>query len=149
MKPESITLTHIKSCADPAEYEAAWAGQIVNIKTDRGVWRTDGAGYTLHGQPDAWALPFEEALRIIRPLGPEKKARLLRPAREAVMSDRELDAIICVVRGMRMDFKTVLSLMTYATSKGFTAEETQKAMNIIAQRMAEIMPGSEAVETRI
>ncbi|EYD71774.1 hypothetical protein Lokhon_01844 [Limimaricola hongkongensis DSM 17492] len=45
---------------------------MVHIRTENGVWRTGGRGYTWAGKPDAWVLPFEEAVKRISHCGPEK-----------------------------------------------------------------------------
>lgn len=51
----------------------AWERMIVHIRTENGVWRIDGHGYTLPGEPDAWILPFKEAMKQISHCGPEKQ----------------------------------------------------------------------------
>lgn len=55
----------------------AWESKIVHIQTEHGVWRVDGHGYTYAGQPDAWILPFNEAVKKISHCGPEKHGRFL------------------------------------------------------------------------
>ena len=50
------------------------------------------------------------------------------------MSDREAEAIRELLNAMRMDAQTIAKILTYMTSKGFTAEETQAAVNAIASR---------------
>lgn len=63
----------------PASKRArAWAGVMVHIQTENGVWRIGGHGYTYAGQPDAWVVPFEQAVRQIDHCGPEKMGRFLR-----------------------------------------------------------------------
>jgi hypothetical protein len=37
----------------------SWAGRMVQISTENGVWRVDGHGYTYAHEADAWVLPFE------------------------------------------------------------------------------------------
>lgn len=55
----------------------SWAGRMVHIRTGNGVWRINGQGYTYADQSDAWILPFEEALKQVERLGPEKEATFL------------------------------------------------------------------------
>lgn len=55
----------------------AWESKIVHIATEHGVWRIDAHGYTSAGQPDAWILPFNEAVKKISHCGPEKCGRFL------------------------------------------------------------------------
>jgi len=55
----------------------SWAGKMVHIQTENGVWRTGGSGYTYAGRDDAWVLPFEDAVRQISHCGPEKCGRFL------------------------------------------------------------------------
>lgn len=63
-----------------SERARSWAGVNVHIQTENGVWRTGGSGYTYAGKPDAWILPFEEAVKKIDHCGPEKCGRFLRAA---------------------------------------------------------------------
>lgn len=55
----------------------AWEGAHVHIRTENGVWKKGGHGYTLPGGPDAWVLPFEDAVRQISHCGPEKQGSFL------------------------------------------------------------------------
>lgn len=55
----------------------AWAGRMVHIQTEHGVWRDGGSGYTLVGRSDAWVLPFEEAQKHVSHCGPEKHAMFI------------------------------------------------------------------------
>ena len=50
----------------------AWGGKMVHIRTENGVWRPDGHGYTANFA-DAWKLPFERAVKQISHCGPEKQ----------------------------------------------------------------------------
>ena len=50
---------------------------MVHIETDRGVWRTDGYGYTFAGSADAWVMSFPEAVKMIDHCGPEKRGKFL------------------------------------------------------------------------
>ncbi|MGU3399269.1 hypothetical protein ACLBWS_05925 [Brucellaceae bacterium D45D] len=54
-----------------------WAGRMVHIQTENGVWRTGGHGYTYAGKPDAWVLPFEDAVKKVGHCGPEKEATFI------------------------------------------------------------------------
>lgn len=56
----------------------SWAGVMVYIKTEHGVWRKGGAGYTYSSTPEAWILPFEEAQKEVDHCGPEKCAAFIR-----------------------------------------------------------------------
>jgi hypothetical protein len=56
----------------------SWAGVMVHIQTENGVWRTGGSGYTYAGTPDALVLPFEDAVKQINHCGPEKMGKFLR-----------------------------------------------------------------------
>ena len=55
-----------------------WAGVMVHIQTENGVWRIGGCGYTYADKPDAWIVPFEQAVRQIDHCGPEKMGMFLR-----------------------------------------------------------------------
>ncbi|WP_156458098.1 hypothetical protein [Devosia epidermidihirudinis] len=55
----------------------SWAGRMVHIRTENGVWRTGGSGYTYPHTPEAWVLPFEEAQRQVNHCGPEKQASFI------------------------------------------------------------------------
>lgn len=80
-----ITLAYLRRYPDSAR-KRAWHGVLVNIETTSGVWRESGKGYTHAGSPDAWVLPFGEALWQIISLGPDKNARLLRATTEGATS---------------------------------------------------------------
>jgi len=56
----------------------SWSGVMVHIETESGVWREGGSGYTWAGKSDAWVLPFEEAVKEIDHLGPEKRGNFIR-----------------------------------------------------------------------
>ncbi|WP_367354165.1 hypothetical protein [Agrobacterium pusense] len=55
-----------------------WLGKMVHIQTENGVWREGGCGYTWPGKPDAWIVPFEQAVNEVAHCGPEKMAKFLR-----------------------------------------------------------------------
>lgn len=55
----------------------AWRRRRVHVRTDKGVWREAARGYTDAGAPDAMVTSFDEGLRTIRDLGPEKRAALV------------------------------------------------------------------------
>jgi len=54
----------------------AWAGKLVHIRTENGVWRPNGHGYTAHLE-EAWKLPFEQAVKQISHCGPEKRGAFI------------------------------------------------------------------------
>jgi hypothetical protein len=56
----------------------SWAGVMVHIETENGVWRKNAQGYTWAGHEDAWVLPFEEAQGRVNHCGPEKRAAFIR-----------------------------------------------------------------------
>lgn len=55
----------------------SWAGRMVHIETENGVWRTNAHGYTYAGMPDAWILSFEDARKQVDHCGPEKRAAFI------------------------------------------------------------------------
>ena len=59
-----------------------WAGKLVHIETEHGVWRVNGQGYTWAHHIDAWVLPFEEAQKRVNHCGPEKRAAFILAALE-------------------------------------------------------------------
>lgn len=81
-----ITQAYMRRYGDTARVRA-WSGRRVHIRTENGVWRDGGAGYTDAGARDAWILPFEEAVRQIAHCGPEKKGTFL-------LVDRESDVVV-------------------------------------------------------
>lgn len=77
--PDFITQRYLRRY--PGSNRAkSWAGVMVHIQTENGVWRIGGSGYTWAGKPDAWIIPFEDAVRQIDHCGPEKQGRFLRAA---------------------------------------------------------------------
>lgn len=50
------------------------------------------------------------------------------------MTDRESDAIREAMNAIRSDFGTVAKILTHMTRRGYSAEETQAAINAIAAR---------------
>ena len=72
-----ITQKYLRQYPD-SERTRSWAGVMVHIQTENGVWRTGGSGYTWAGKPDAWIIPFEQAARQIDHCGPEKCGKFLR-----------------------------------------------------------------------
>ncbi|MBP0440645.1 hypothetical protein [Tianweitania sediminis] len=81
--PDFITQKYLQQYPNSARARS-WAGVGVHIETENGVWRIGGNGYTWAGKPDAWVLPFEQAVRKIAHCGPEKRGRFLRAARSAL-----------------------------------------------------------------
>jgi hypothetical protein len=72
-----ITQKYIRRYPD-SKRTRSWAGRMVHIETENGVWRTNGHGYTYAGRPDAWILPFEQAMQQVGHCGPEKRAAFIR-----------------------------------------------------------------------
>ena len=73
---DRITQKYLRRWPD-SERARLWAGRLVHISTDNGVWRVNGQGYTYADQPDAWVLPFEEAQKHVAHCGPEKRAAFI------------------------------------------------------------------------
>lgn len=74
-----ITQRYLRRWPD-SKRARSWAGVMVHIETDNGVWRVGAAGYTWAHKPDAWVLPFEEAQKKVAHCGPEKRASFIRAA---------------------------------------------------------------------
>lgn len=72
-----ITQKYLRRYPD-SKRTRSWAGVMVHIETENGVWREGGSGYTYAGRPEAWVLPFEEAQRQVDHCGPEKRAAFIR-----------------------------------------------------------------------
>ncbi len=72
-----ITQRYLRRYGMETKRAKAWRGKAVHIRTENGVWRIDGAGYTSPGTPDAWVLPFEDAVKQIDHCGPEKRGSFL------------------------------------------------------------------------
>lgn len=79
MSADSITQKYIRRYPD-SKRTKSWAGVMVHIETENGVWREGGAGYTWADKPNAWVLPFEQAQREVNHCGPEKRATFIRAA---------------------------------------------------------------------
>lgn len=75
--PDFITPKYLRRFPN-SRRARAWAGVMVHIQTENGVWRIGGHGYTYAGRPDAWIVPFALAVRQIDHCGPEKIGRFLR-----------------------------------------------------------------------
>lgn len=71
-----ITQKYLRRWPDSRRAKS-WAGRLVHISTENGVWREGGHGYTHAGADDAWALPFEEAQELVAHCGPEKCASFI------------------------------------------------------------------------
>lgn len=72
-----ITQKYLRRYPD-SRRSRTWAGVMVHIETENGVWREGGCGYTYAGMPNAWALPFEQAQQEVAHCGPEKRAAFIR-----------------------------------------------------------------------
>ncbi|WP_313030391.1 hypothetical protein [Brucella sp.] len=73
---EIITQKYLRRWPD-SKRSKSWAGRLVHIQTENGVWRNNGKGYTHEGKDDAWVLPFEEAQKEVAHCGPEKQATFI------------------------------------------------------------------------
>lgn len=91
LRVERITQKYLRRYPN-SKRTRSWAGCMVHISTDRGVWRTNAEGYTYRGRADAWVLPFEEAQKKVAHCGPEKEASFIkvRAADALEAKDREL-----------------------------------------------------------
>jgi hypothetical protein len=74
---ETITQKYLRRWPD-SKRARSWAGAMVHIQTENGVWRRNACGYTYAGRPDAWIIPFEQAQRQVAHCGPEKCATFIR-----------------------------------------------------------------------
>lgn len=75
--PERITQKYLRRYPN-SKAARSWAGCMVHISTEHGVWRINGQGYTRAGKFDAWVLPFEEAQEHVAHCGPEKEAAFIK-----------------------------------------------------------------------
>lgn len=76
MSEDRITQKYIRRYPS-SKRTRSWAGKLVHIETEHGVWRTGGAGYTWAHRPEAWVLPFEDAQKCVEHCGPEKMAAFI------------------------------------------------------------------------
>jgi len=79
---DRITQKYLRLWPD-SKCSKSWAGRLVHIQTENGVWRTNGKGYTYAGKDDAWVLPFEDAQKEVSHCGPEKQATFIAVTRPA------------------------------------------------------------------
>lgn len=75
--PDFITQKYLRRYPKSARAKS-WAGVMVHIQTENGVWRHGGCGYTWPRTPEAWVVSFEEAVKQVAHCGPEKMAKFLR-----------------------------------------------------------------------
>ncbi|KRE08143.1 hypothetical protein ASE61_00565 [Bosea sp. Root670] len=75
--PERITQKYLRRYPT-SKATRSWAGCMVHISTEHGVWCINGQGYTRAGKFDAWVLPFEEARGHVAHCGPEKEAAFIK-----------------------------------------------------------------------
>lgn len=75
--PDFITQKYLRQYPN-SERAKSWVGVPVHIQTENGVWRIGGCGYTWAHKPDAWIVPFEDAVKKINHCGPEKQGCFLR-----------------------------------------------------------------------
>jgi hypothetical protein len=74
--PDRITQQYLRRWPE-SKKSRAWAGRMVHIETEHGVWRHEGMGYTWAGTPDAGVWSFEDAQREVSHCGPEKRAAFI------------------------------------------------------------------------
>jgi len=77
--PDFITQKYLRQYPGSKRVRS-WSGVMVHIETENGVWRIGGHGYTWACKPDAWVIPFEDAVKQIDHCGPEKAGKFLRAA---------------------------------------------------------------------
>jgi Holliday junction resolvasome RuvABC DNA-binding subunit len=63
------------------------------------------------------------------------------------MTDKEFDAILDLVAIMRTDLRVVHKALAAMTELGYSAEETQTAMNTISKRMMRLRPEQNGTKT--
>jgi hypothetical protein len=73
---QRITQKYLRRYPD-SKRTRKWFGKLVHIETDRGIWRPGGCGYT-SVTAEAWFLLFEDAVRMVKHCGQEKKAAFIR-----------------------------------------------------------------------
>ena len=73
---ETITQKYLRRYPD-SKKARSWAGRMVHIRTEHGVWRHGGCGYTTAGSPEAGIWTFEEAQKQVAHCGPEKRASFI------------------------------------------------------------------------
>lgn len=71
-----ITQKYLRRYPD-SKRTKSWAGRMVHIETENGVWRHRGQGYTWAGQPNAGIWVFEDAVKRVSHCGPEKCAAFI------------------------------------------------------------------------
>lgn len=71
-----ITQKYLRRYGFQTRRARAWAGKNVHIRTENGVWRPNGHGYT-NDFTQAWVLSFEDAVRRIDHCGPEKQGTFI------------------------------------------------------------------------
>ncbi|ASY56450.1 hypothetical protein [Sinorhizobium sp. CCBAU 05631] len=86
--PDFITQRYLRRYPN-SQRARSWAGVMVHIQTENGVWRDGGCGYTWAGKPDAWVLPFDEAAKQIDHCGPEKMGCFIRAERTTAPVSKE------------------------------------------------------------
>ena len=87
MKDDRITQKYLRRYPD-SKRTRSWAGSMVQIETEHGVWRVGGAGYTWAHYENAWVLPFEEAQKHVAHCGPEKRAAFIKTLGTSALNGR-------------------------------------------------------------
>jgi len=82
MTSRFITEKELRKYPNSAEAQS-WAGAMVHIQTEHGVWRTGGAGYTTAGNDEAWVLPLDEARAQVAHCWEDKRAAFIRGSPES------------------------------------------------------------------
>lgn len=72
-----ITLAYLQRYGRETARARAWRKCRVQICSNHGTWRENGKGYTVSNAPNAWILPFDEAVEQTAHLGPEKRVRFV------------------------------------------------------------------------
>lgn len=72
---ETITQKYLRRWPE-SKRAKSWLGVLVHIRTENGIWRPEGNGYTSN-MAMAWVLPFEEAFRQVSHCGPEKRVSFI------------------------------------------------------------------------
>ncbi|WP_025091468.1 hypothetical protein [Brucella intermedia] len=89
---DRITQEYLRRWPD-SKRAKSWAGRMVHIQTENGVWRTNGHGYTWAHKPDAWILPFEEAQKCVAHCGREKQATFIAARPAPAATDTGLETV--------------------------------------------------------
>lgn len=119
LSDSKITQKYLRRYGLDTKRSKSWAGRMVHIQTENGVWRTGGAGYTWEGKENAWILPFEDAVTQISHCGPEKRGAFIDVSKVNVIGDRSIaDWRVfarrddCLDRMVPSDLRQLISTLT-------------------------------------